>query len=70
MRYFIKVLTCCFLFFLFGLLLDKLFNFQIYSKNSIVVGIVILFTIIDEKLNKILEFLNNQSSKKKDSNEK
>lgn len=66
MKYFIKVLIYSFLFFLLGLLLDRLFNFQIYSKNIIVVGIVTLFTIVDEKLNRILELLDNQSSKKED----
>lgn len=70
MKYFIKVLIYSFLFFLLGLLLDRLFNCQVYSKNIIVVGIVIFFTIIDEKLNRILELLNNQSSKKEDFDDK
>lgn len=57
MKYFLKIIIFAFSFFLLGLCLDYIFSFNIFSNNIVEITLVVVFVILFEKLNKILEKL-------------
>lgn len=57
MKYFLKIIVFTFSFFLLGLCLDYIFSFNIFSNNIVEITLVVVFVILFEKLNNILEKL-------------